>query len=361
MRTWLRAATYGTALLTILFILPLLLPIWPALRAGIASVSLVLFGVPFVLSAVLLYALRGNWRLRILMSGTMLITLLGVTVPQIAYARIAERTESRLSFNPLSYLHFSGSTTAAPTRTVTYKHYANQDMKLAFYQNAQTGVRPLVVILHGGGWQYGNYLETGNWPRLFMEAGYSVASVEYRLANQNYHTWRDAPRDIHDAIVYLQDHASEFSIDPQAITLFGQSAGGHLALLEAYQNNAVHSVIGLYAPIDLALDYKTSTDKAAEINFLGGKPDEYPARYQQLSPLTYVSNNSPRTLLIQGLSDDLVDRQNARLLATALTDHSVVHETLYLPLSGHSFDNQRGGFTTQLAEQNVLRFLASNR
>ncbi|TBR16712.1 alpha/beta hydrolase, partial [bacterium] len=172
-----------------------------------------------------------------------------------------------------------------------------------------------------------------------------------------YHSWQDAPSDIHEALRYLEDHATELSIDPQSIHLLGQSAGGHLALLEAYRYNQVRSVISLYGPVDLELDYKTSRDISAELDFIGGSPSEYPDRYRSLSPLHAVTPNAPPSLLVQGERDDLVAAQNALILAQALDRHGVPRDVLLLPLTGHSFENQQGGFATQLAAYKVIDFL----
>ena len=181
-------------------------------------------------------------------------------------------------------------------------------------------------------------------------------SVQYRLANDSYHTWRDAPSDIHDAYLYLQAEAERLSIGASQIHLIGQSAGGHLALLEAYLHNDAESVTSLYAPIDLALDYATSRDKSSELDFIGGPPKQYPNR--AVSPITYVSSRAPRTLIVQGKTDDLVATKNATLLSTNLTENRIAHELVLLPMTGHSFENQRGGFATQITKERVLRFLS---
>ena len=350
------AMSLAVGMFAAILVLLLLFPVWPALAAGVSSVSFLLFGVAVAILTPACFTAT-NRPVRVWLIGGIAVSLFGLIVPQLGYLRLAETNNINLTFNPISYVHFSGATTMEPTSTLTYKHYANQSMQIAFYQNNQTGNHPLVILLHGGSWRYGNYLETGSWPQLFVDAGYSVASVEYRLANENYASWRDAPADVHDAVLYLTNNADKLGINPNDMTLFGQSSGGHLALLEAYRNNSVSSVIALYAPIDLELDYDTSVDKSSEINFLGGTPDDYPFRYNQVSPLTYVSKNSPRTLLVQGMMDDIVSPRNANLLSSALDNQNIPHDVLYIPLAGHSFDNQQGGFTTQLAQKRALQFI----
>lgn len=342
-------------LLVIASVILMIVPVSVALSAGIAGLSIGIFGASLCMTGYLFF----KWpvRMRPLAAAAFVAALFGFIFPQTAYLLSARRENVGVSFNPVSYFTFSGATTIQPTRLITYKSTTEKPLEIAYYQSVSPGTRPAVLLLHGGGWKYGSHLETGDWPRLLTKAGFSVFSVQYRLANNTYPTWRDAPSDVHDAYTYLQDHAESLAIDPAKISLLGQSAGGHLALLEAYLHNDARSVVSLYAPIDLALDYTTSRDKSAELDFIGGPPLQYPNRYRSVSPVTYVSPHAPPTLIIQGTTDDLVATQNATLLASSLVENRIKHGLVILPMTGHSFENQRGGFATQIAEKRVLQFL----
>lgn len=342
--------------LIILFVIAMIIPISVALSAGIASLSAVIFSVSIVVCGLLL-AIRPP-KERTFIIPAFLAACFGLVIPQLAFAVSASKHDVSLSFDALTYMTFSGKTTIQPNEIITYKTDIGRPMELAFYEAPIGGQRPAVLLLHGGGWRYGNHLETGDWPRLLTDAGFHVFSVEYRLSNDTYQTWRDAPADVHQAFTYLQNNGSTLSVDSSAIHIMGQSAGGHLALLEAYLHNQAASVVSLYAPIDLSLDYETSRDKSAELDLIGGPPNQYASRYQSVSPITYVSAFAPRTLIIQGTTDDLVSPQNATRLSQTLAKNNVNHETVILPMTGHSFENQRGGFATQIAEQSVIRFLS---
>lgn len=336
----------------------LFIPLNYAVSSGIASLSLLIFPVLALLTLLLiLFANVPHTVLRICLSLSLLLSVASSIYPQAGYYGVAQSVGASLSWNPLHYARFSGATTITPDKTLSYKQAGNKQLPLAMYGQTQSTPKPVVLLLHGGGWRYGNYLETGRWPELLTKAGFLVASAEYRLSSPTHQTWQESPADVHDALVYLQDHASTLGIDRQRITLMGQSAGGHLALLEAYKNDGVYSVISLYAPIDLAYDYTSSRDKSSELNFIGGGPDQYSERYGELSPSSYVKQSSPMTLMIQGKRDDLVATANATLLAQRLSDFGVKHQVVLLPFTGHSFENQQGGFATQIAEQVVLDFL----
>lgn len=331
----------------------MVIPVWKAPSAGIASVSIVVFGSLLLAGLILLK--RDSSRVLYIALG---VSLLSCLIPQLFFIHSASKYGAALSFNPSSYLHFSGKTDILPSQIVKYKTVDSHSLNLALYSTKTKTNRPAVILFHGGAWRYGNYLETGKWPLLLTEAGYTVISVEYRLSNDAYNSWNDTPVDALDALRYVQKHAEELSVDPSRIHLMGQSAGGHLALLAAYTSSDVKSVVSLYAPTDLIFDYNTSRDKNAELDFIGGSPEMFPERYEQLSPIHRVDSFSPPTLIIQGEVDDLVHPRNAALLAEALTAVNVPHESVLIPLTGHSFDNQRGSFATQIAEQTILRFLS---
>lgn len=340
---------------TVLSALLLVLPVSVALSAGLAALSIAIFGISLLLViACYIYSPTSD---RILACLALLSALFGLAFPQTAFLLAAQREDVTLGFDPAAYVHFSGATTIEPTKLIPYKAIDDETLELAYYKSEQPGYRPAILLLHGGGWRYGSHLETGRWPQVLTKAGFHVFSVEYRLASDDYHTWRDAPRDVHDAYDYIQANANKFAVDPTQLHLLGQSAGGHLALLEAYLRNDAQSVVSLYAPIDLALDYATSRDKSSELDFIGGPPKQYENRYRAVSPIVYVSSHAPRTLIVQGKTDDLVASRNATLLSNSLTEHRIEHELLVLPMTGHSFENQRGGFATQITEARVLRFL----
>lgn len=336
----------------------LFIPINYALSSGVASLSLLIFPL-IALMTLLIILFYGvpHTILRICLSAGLLLSVASSIYPQAGYYGVAQSVGASLSWNPVRYAKFSGATTISPDKTLIYKQTGNKQLSLALYGQAQNNPKPVVLLLHGGGWRYGNYLETGRWPEVLTQAGFLVASAQYRLSSPTHPTWQESPADVHDALVYLHEHASTLGIDRQRITLMGQSAGGHLALLEAYKNDGVYSVISLYAPIDLAYDYTSSRDKSSELNFIGGGPDQFSERYGELSPSSYVKQTSPMTLVVQGTRDDLVATANATLLAQRLSDFGVKHQIVLLPFTGHSFENQQGGFATQIAEQVVLGFL----
>src|SRR6185369_12270345 len=107
---------------------------------------------------------------------------------------------------------------------------------LDLYKPAKSGKPlPLVIYLHGGGWQGGHTRHSGafeDWPGVLASIaarGYVVASVEYRLSGEA--AFPAAVQDVKAAIRWLRMHATEFGIDKARAVVWGGSAGGQLAAL----------------------------------------------------------------------------------------------------------------------------------
>ena len=96
---------------------------------------------------------------------------------------------------------------------------------------------PLVVAIHGGGWIGKNKekYRQGAWVPLFLEAGISVAAINYRFT---IHAPMPAPMlDTARAVQFLRLHAGDWGIDPERIGATGSSAGGVNALWVAFHED----------------------------------------------------------------------------------------------------------------------------
>jgi acetyl esterase/lipase len=97
----------------------------------------------------------------------------------------------------------------------------------AWFERA-SDLRPTLLFIHGGAWLYGD--KTGSDPFFlpFLERGWHVVNMTYRLGRGT------APAAVDDALCALRwvaDNASEYGFDRDRIVIAGGSAGGHLALM----------------------------------------------------------------------------------------------------------------------------------
>src|SRR5271156_5980836 len=90
---------------------------------------------------------------------------------------------------------------------------------------------PVLVAVHGGGWQIGTKQFYRYWGFFLARAGYAVFAVDYRLGKPG--VYPAAVYDVKAAVQFVRAKAAEFDLDPDRIGLIGDSAGAHLASLVA--------------------------------------------------------------------------------------------------------------------------------
>jgi acetyl esterase/lipase len=261
-------------------------------------------------------------------------------------------------------------------RTVTYGRAMDGTMLVLDVwpaaADAQAGLRPALVRLHGGSFTHGNRSDMPDWGRWFNALGYTVFDVEYRLPPPV--RWLDEIGDVKCALGWVAAHAGEYGIDPARISVTGFSAGGTLAMLAAYSTGdprlppscdvppvAVHSVINLYGIPDMPGLYDSSPSLAlvheASVQYIGGSPAEFPDRHIAVSPLTYIGPASPPTISFLGANDRIVASRQLSDLDEALKRAGATSEAYLLPATDHGFDVNWGGFATQFARAKIAAFL----
>ena len=255
---------------------------------------------------------------------------------------------------------------------VTYLTASNYEAKLDVYsRRGVTTPQPTVVYYHGGFWAAGS--KEGSLMSLipWMEMGWNVVNVEYRLARV-----APAPAAVEDclcALRWVAAQAKTYNIDTNRIVVTGESAGGHLTLTSAMIPESagldrVCATIGTGVPkVAAAINWFGITDVADVIDgphranlavtWLGSLPnkDEIAKR---VSPLTYVRAGLPPILTIHGDQDPLVPYDHAVRLHAALTKAGVPNQLLTIPGGKH------GGFTPEERAKifaTVREFLTKNK
>ena len=112
---------------------------------------------------------------------------------------------------------------------VTYLVASNWEAKLDIYKRRDTtGPQPTLIFFHGGGWVQGSKEQSQLSLMPWLEMGWNVVNVEYRLGRVAL-----APAAVEDglcALRWIATRAKDYDIDPSRLVTSGESAGGHLSL-----------------------------------------------------------------------------------------------------------------------------------
>src|SRR5947209_18269392 len=92
---------------------------------------------------------------------------------------------------------------------------------------------PVLVGVHGGGWQIGDRKFYSHWGAYLAKHGYAVFAIEYRLMKPGVKTFPAAVYDTRAAVQFVRAKAGELSVDSDRVGLVGDSAGAHLSALVA--------------------------------------------------------------------------------------------------------------------------------
>lgn len=153
------------------------------------------------------------------------------------------------------------------------------ELEMRVYKSdiTEQGLKPLVA-LHGGTWKHRGFSFTGLEASMsqFTERGFIVFAPFYRLVGEsdgniecNGATWREVTADVESALTWVRENGSALGATDEPASLFGQSAGAHLAAwLTANRSEDVGKALLYYAPID-ALDF------AAGAVPMGGRYESY--------------------------------------------------------------------------------------
>ena len=247
---------------------------------------------------------------------------------------------------------------------IVYCQVDGLDLKMDKAKDSSfTGLRPAVIMVHGGGWFEGTKEDYISEAETLADNGYVAFTISYRLTSLPSEfadayavgaQYPDAPDDVNCAVNHIFDNAATYDVDRDRIAIFGGSAGGHLAFLTAYRNSHITAVIGWFGPTEMLELYQTSIERDRIAAFMGGTPSEVgEALYVEASPLTYVGANSPPTLAIQGTEDTTVPVEQAQLLEQALEPLSPESVFIYIPGGVHGLPGQR-----EEALQETINFLS---
>jgi acetyl esterase/lipase len=207
--------------------------------------------------------------------------------------------------------------------------------------------RPAVIVIHGGGWVGGN--KEGmvrNHCVPYLEKGFVVANVEYRLA-----AVAPAPAAVQDvlkAAEWFLKNADKYGVDKRRVVVTGGSAGGHLALMVGMTPKSAK--LGPHTKVAAVVNFYGITDVGDQLE--GPHMQKYAVTWvpeqagrfelaRRVSPMAYVRKDVPPVLTIHGDADRTVPYEHGVNLTKALRAAGADAELLPVPGGGHGFPPEK--------------------
>ena len=213
----------------------------------------------------------------------------------------------------------------SPIENITYKDviYKNRNdlkLKLDIYKSKNNNKKsPVIIYVFGNGWIDGSkVIPSGISPivNLLLEEGYTIISTSYELMNDKI-IFDNQVSDIKDTIRWVYKFKDKYDFDTNNIGIIAPSAGAQLSMLAAFSDNndfigdynlsgypsKVKYIIDLFGPTILSEVNLSEAPKEITNNLSADDINKISNKY---SPINYLRDNLPDTLIIHSLSDSIV-------------------------------------------------------
>ena len=218
-------------------------------------------------------------------------------------------------------------------------------------KDAEQGV---ILFIHGGSWTSGDKSSMTDDCKAFAEKGYITATMNYsflNFADESKSDFATMLTEIAAALNKIKSYAAEQGINITKAALSGYSAGAHLSMLYAYSmlDKSPLPILFVRSKAGPA-DYRTFSPSSPDLQEILARmgngnitaaamqSEQFIAMMQAVSPVTYVRNGVPPTLMAYGKQDTLVTWANAVSLTNAFEGSGVKYTLVEYPNSGHALD-----------------------
>ncbi|SEF21575.1 acetyl esterase [Amycolatopsis pretoriensis] len=223
----------------------------------------------------------------------------------------------------------------APVASVT-EHRLPGGLRVRLYLPEAAGPVPVFLWIHGGGWTIGSVDENEVASRaVCAAASVAVAAVEYRLAPE--HPYPTAPEDCYAVLEWLAAGGAGPAVDPAAIAVGGESAGGNLSTV-----------------VSLMTRDRGGPPIAAQVLIcpVFGHPDDGFASYADFATGYGMTADAMRFFFAQYVPDPSVS-DDAYLLPSRASDLSGLPPALVLTAEYDVLRDEGEAFAARLADAGV--------
>jgi acetyl esterase/lipase len=241
------------------------------------------------------------------------------------------------------------------TEDVIYGRKFGTALTMDVYRPKSGANGAAIIWVVSGGWFSSHELA----PKTFG-GGYTTFAVFH--GSQPRYTIPDAVQDMNRAVRFIRYHAADYGIDPDRIGIAGGSAGGHLSLMQAIKpaepdeknsdpvertSARVQAVACLFPPTDFlnygepgktawttslnwlpaAFEFQRAEQTAKanpySVHFVRVNDEQEKAIAKEVSPVYWVTEKSPPTLIIHGDIDKVVPLEQSQRLIEKLEQAKV--------------------------------------
>jgi cell wall-associated NlpC family hydrolase/predicted esterase len=206
-----------------------------------------------------------------------------------------------------------------------------------------TPARPAIVMVHGGGFYFGDHTELNEAATAAADHGYLVLNIDYDLSAPR---WTRELDQVRAAAAFARSAAPTYGIDPTRVALWGDSAGGTLVTEAALTGDhtgvqAVVSWSGAYDFLSLpaqvagGADYQKLAAVADPAIYLGCPQLVCPEVYRHASPALSLTPGAPPAMLVNS-ETELVPLAQLTELTAVLQSAGDVVSTKVFPGNRHA-------------------------
>ncbi len=256
-----------------------------------------------------------------------------------------------------------------PKTEPTFKNinYAGDNLEAhnldIYLPKADKPAHKVIIIIYGSAWFSNNakdmaFMSIG---KPLLDAGFAVVSINHRSSSDA--KFPAQINDVKGAIRFIRANAQKYKLDTRFIGITGFSSGGHLASMAGVTNDMktrtlgsttidiegnvggnlrqssnVDAVVDWFGPVDMSRMENCETpkdEKSPEAALLGCPPRENPELVSLVSPISYVSDKSPRFLVIHGDADNVVPHCQSVFFSEELKKADKLEEFVTVPGGQH--------------------------
>lgn len=225
-----------------------------------------------------------------------------------SYTIFSAYNKIKKNYPDVGYVDENSPKNISETKDITYKTInSERKLKLTIFNPKNKKTYPVVLMIHGGGWNSGSPDLLRGMAIHLAEKGFATVIVEYRLIPEA--LYPAAVEDITDAVDWIYENNKKYNFDKNKIAILGCSAGGQLAALIGTKNTKkrIKAIVNVDGSTDFVVPETVDraekaklegTKKPVDALWLGGTYSEKPENWKNASPVNWININTPPIFFI---------------------------------------------------------------